>query len=86
MAALLGVLQNISCLLLVAVSGRPAVQLPLGAAAELQQLLPVLFLKFNPDFSRLGRLLLLSQEKLDYNLQLNEHFVMISKNRSIFIR
>lgn len=42
MAALLGVLQNIPGLLLVAVPGRPAVQLPLGAAAELQQLLPVL--------------------------------------------
>ena len=40
--ALLSKVQNVHGVLLVAVPGRPPLQLPLGTAAELQQLLPVL--------------------------------------------
>ena len=45
MIPLLGVIQDLHGLLLIAVTGCPLIQLVLGAAAEFQQLFPVLLEK-----------------------------------------
>ena len=62
MIPLLGVIQDLHGLLLIAVTGCPLIQLVLGAAAEFQQLFPVLLEKVE-DTGNGGVLLFLSLSK-----------------------